>query len=462
MDCEIACEQINAWIDRQLPPEQAAELEAHLAVCAECRCAVEALRGQDAELVRAFQPAREAARRVAAAVIAELNVDEQKHALPVTVADGLHPSRRWTSLAFAAAAGFLLALVLFPPWKRSANEAPPIVTAPPPAEHAVAQLVVATGDVQMRTRGAADWQTHASLDQFLCPSDGVVRTGPNVRCEWKTNDGCVIRLNGDTQVRFASPGVVEVQRGQIACSSPENASLKVIMPERVASTPSASPTEFMCQAQSSAIATVGPDGGVQVTSSSGDVALQTPAGSAPLKRGESVRLVEGRIFPAEATDPILAAGWTGALLIRKGYEDPELAQRVDLLLARMGQSKAALLYEEEIRALGEHAVLPLLKFVESPLSQNDRGQRQKAMRLAADLAPNWAVSDLIRLLADADAETRYLAAHALLRLTGNDQGRAPEQWREDLKNCEPTIELWRKWRLEEQSRYPPRKPDRET
>ena len=503
MECEIACRQIGAWIDRELSPEEAAPLEAHLAICPECRSAAELLRSQDAELSRAFEPARAAAEHVAAAVIARLNDERRADETPptiakatvakplvaeppvmkpavteVTIADGLRPRRDYAALTFAAAAGFLLAILLFPPWKRSTTAPAPIVTAPPPtARPAVAQLVVATGDVQMRTAGAAEFDTHVYLEHLICPSDAVVRTGPNVRCEWKTTDGCVVRLNGDTQVRFASDGVVEVQRGQIACSSPENASLKVIVPEHRTSTtgisttevwtmgPSAtgrSPIKVMCQAQSSAIAAVEPDGNVQVTSSAGDVALQTPAGASPLKQGESVRLIEGRIVPVRATDPLLAAGWTGALLMRKGHENPELARRVDELLARMGQSKVSLLYEEEIRALGEYAVLPLLKYVESPLSQNERVRRQAAMRLAADLAPTWAVTDLIRLLADADAETRFLAAQALLRLTGNHQGRPPEKWREDLKNCAPTIELWRTWLREEPNRFPPRKPDRQT
>jgi hypothetical protein len=488
MECEHASEQIGAWIDRQLSAAEAAPLQAHLATCPECRSAAEALRRQDAQLRRGFQPSREAAERVAAAVIGRLNDDERdRESSPaeaeVTVAKpavavGSSPRRDYAALAFAAAAGFLLAILLFPPWDRSAvpvtpnNATSPIATVPPSAESAVARLVVATGDVQVRTAGAAEFDTHTYLEFLACPSDSVVRTGPNIRCEWKTADGCVVRLNGDTQVRFASEGVVEVLSGQIACSSPENASLKVIVPEHRASTtqasaPGASPTgssttAFTCQWQSSAIAAVEPGGDVRVTASAGDVALQTPAGAAALKRGETVRLVNGQIVRVPSTDPLLATGWTGALLVRKGYDDPELARRVDELLARMGQSKVSLLYEEEIRALGEHAVLPLLKYVESPLSQSDRARRQAAMRLASDLAPTWAVHDLIRLLADTDPYIRFLAAQSLLRLTGNDQGRPPEKWREDLKDCEPTLNLWRTWLEQEPNRFLPRKPDRQT
>jgi len=508
MECEFACEQLGAWIDRQLSPEQAAALEAHLANCAECRSAAESLRAQDADLAQAFQPARAAARRVAAAVIGRLNDDEPvrrppaavdentvaentvaeetghedmvddnstaeettvpEHSVPESAAAlRLRRRRSYFSHVLAAAAGFILAVVLFQQWNRSATTSLPNNLAPPMAmpewvEPPVAELVVATGEVQVRSAGESDWETPARLDYLSCASDDVVRTGPNVRCEWKIAGGSVVRLDGDTQVRFASGGMVEIQRGQIACSSPENASLTVIVPERAASAKGALPSEFTCRPQSSALAAVEPDGDVQVTSSAGDIALQTPAGATPLKRGESVRLVDGQIVPVRATDPLLAAGWTAALLVRKGHDDPELGGRVDELLARMGQSKVSLLYEEEIRALGEYAVLPLLKYVESPLSQNERARRQEAMRLAADLAPTWAVTDLVRLLADADPDTRYLAAQALRRLTGSDQGRPPDEWREDLKKCEPTIELWRKWLQQEPNRFPPRKPDRQT
>src|SRR5437867_821696 len=99
MECEVAGEQIGAWIDRQLLPEQAAALEAHLSTCVECRAAAEALRAQDADLLRAFQPGRAAARRVAAAAIAELNVAQRKVAElhrepPVNLAPGPLPGRR--------------------------------------------------------------------------------------------------------------------------------------------------------------------------------------------------------------------------------------------------------------------------------------------------------------------------------------------------------------------------------
>jgi ferric-dicitrate binding protein FerR (iron transport regulator) len=455
MNCEAVCESLGAWIDRQLPADEAAALEAHLATCGECRAAAEALRAQDAELLRAFQPGREAARRVAESAIAELHRDA-----PVAVADRPGSNRKWVSLVLAATAGFLLAIFLFPPWKRSAVDPPAGgIAGLPPTIEPVAKLVVATGNVEVQPPGASTWQSADYVDQFLCPSNGVVRTGPNVQCEWQTTDGSVIRLNGDTQIRFASAGVVEVERGQIACSSPTNGSLKVVVPERAAA--AASPW-FMCQSQSSAVAAIAPDGNVQVTAAAGEVALQTSAGSEPLRGGESVRLVEGRIVKGDYTDPLLATAWTGALLVRKGHDDAELAARVDQLLARLGQSKVSLLYEEEIRALGEYAVLPLVKFVESPLSQESRTHRQQAITLVSDLAPTWAIPDLIKLLSDPDAYVRSQAARALQRLTGRDQGRTVDGWREPLENCAPTIDAWQMWWQLEHPRYPPRKAGRET
>jgi hypothetical protein len=298
------------------------------------------------------------------------------------------------------------------------------------------------------------------MEFLICPSDGVVRTGTDARCEWKTTAGGIVRLNCDSQVRFTSAGTVEVERGQIACISPENGSLKIVVPVPRTGPAACDPVTMMCRAQSTALAKVAPDGGVQVTSAAGQVALEISGTAEALGRGETARLTDGQIVKERGLDPILAVGWTGALLARKGYDDAELARHVDQLLARIGQAKVSQLYEDEIRALGEYACLPLVKYVESPKSQENRGQRHTAMRILADLAPTWIIADLVRLLSDGDPEIRFSAATALTRLTGNDQGREPKQWRDDLKACEPTIELWRAWWRQEQNRFPPPKSAR--
>jgi hypothetical protein len=75
------------------------------------------------------------------------------------------------------------------------------------------------------------------------------------------------------------------------------------------------------------------------------------------------------------------------------------------------------------------------------------------MRILCDIAPSWMVPDLIALLADETPWIRVFSARALQRITGLDQGRPPEQWRDDLNDCKPTLESWRQWWQENNDEY---------
>ena len=145
-----------------------------------------------------------------------------------------------------------------------------------------------------------------------------------------------------------------------------------------------------------------------------------------------------------------------SLLMRKGHDSPELGDRVNRLLANLGRSKMANLYEDEIRSLGEHAVLPLLRFVQSPTSRDDPYQRQSAMAIIADVAPTWVIGDLIGLLSDDEPHVRTQAATALLRLTRQTHGRAPTAWSAPLSDCEESLQRWHQWWQTNAHRYEPR------
>ena len=468
MNCDEAQDRIGAWIDRQLDADETAALESHLSVCGECRAASEAERTQDADLLRAFGPHREAAHRVADRVIDTWKVQSTDVAPPVR-----RIGRRWGSLALAAAAGFLLAVLMFQPWKEnvpmvknptgSANDSPSVNSPPKPpipsVQATVASLVVATGSVEVREQGADAWQVYADSADFRCAFGGMVKTGPNVCCELKTSDGCVIRLNADTEIKLTSASALEVQRGEVWCSAPENVSLKVSASKASEPPPPAAAQEMLwmlvCPSESRLMAVVRRDGSVRVTAANGEIELQTPTGRDWLRRGETATFVGGQFVKEQpSTDPLLAASWMHPLLIRKGHADKELAGRVDELIARLGRSKLTLLYEQEIRSLGGHAVLPLLRYVQSPLFQDEPPRRRTAMRILSDIAPSWTVSDLIELLCDNDANTRYLAAKALHRLTGLDHGRPADKWREALIQCQPSIETWQQWWAKNCKRYP--------
>jgi hypothetical protein len=61
---------------------------------------------------------------------------------------------------------------------------------------------------------------------------------------------------------------------------------------------------------------------------------------------------------------------------------------------------------------------------------------------------------LIPLLADADADVRFLSAAALRRLTGQSHGREPEAWRNPWTDCTPTFASWQTWWENNRLRYP--------
>jgi hypothetical protein len=374
-----------------------------------------------------------------------LALDQESRPAPAAV-----PLARfgWLPLILAVAAGFLLAVIVFQPWNRQPVALQPRDTVPAlPIATPVAHLVVATGDVEMRAPAAVDWQPFPAIKSFTCPSRSEVRTGDGVSCELKTTEGCVIRLNQGTEITLASPTDITIRRGQIWCSSPENVSLKIVAQEMPTAEQADPPPSwsFACPS-SSCLLTAEQPGGLQVMTAAGETELHTPHGSERLGPGEQAQIVSGKIVKSrDPPDPLLAAGWMHSLLACKGSSDAELTGRVDALLAQIGRSKAAWLYEQEIRGLGECAVLPLVRYVQSSQSRGEPARRHTAMRLVCDLAPSGSVPDLVGLLADDDAETRVLAATALLRLTGLDQGCPPADWRQPPENCAPALLRWQMW-----------------
>src|SRR5690349_16593254 len=72
MNCAEVREHLNAWLDDELPGELSAQVEVHVDTCSACGDAVNELRQQEVELLRAFQPRRGVAAAVAQRVSAAL------------------------------------------------------------------------------------------------------------------------------------------------------------------------------------------------------------------------------------------------------------------------------------------------------------------------------------------------------------------------------------------------------
>jgi ferric-dicitrate binding protein FerR (iron transport regulator) len=465
MNCNQSRGLFSAWIDRQLNAADRAEFEDHLQECAECRTAAESLRDLHVDLVRAFESPRLAAARTAEQVTAAL-----PRMMNPAMSSSPASSPNWASLGLALALGFLIAPLIFPPWKsqrpvQGSRETtrdglagmPPTIVATP-----VARLVDATGpegvECDERTRGA--WQPVAKLPNFLCPSEGSVRTDEKVRCELVTADGCVVRMNSGTEIVFHSASCVELKRGEIWCRSTPQSPLEVVpslaptvaedaAPRRVAS-------KWSCTAADGSCLLCVTEKGekVRVTAAAGNVSVKASHESLQLDPSEAAVITREHINRDQSSDRLLAASWMQPLLIRKGHADGELAERVGDLLAQIGESERSEVYDAEIRSLGEYSVLPLLRYLESPSSASASGRRLVAMRIISDLAPPWAIGDLIGLLPHADPEVRYLSAAALQRLTAQTQGVPLENWRGDPAEWEPAIAAWQSWWSKNRNRYP--------
>src|SRR5438067_9191784 len=141
MQCEESLNLISARIDRELSGDDRMRLEAHLTECADCRATAEAMQLQDARLVRAFVPRRQAAAAVAGRVATHVSQVQR-------------PRRAWWLPVFiSAAAGFLLAILLFQPWKKMIEPDRQLVSTNPtsaPVVATVGGLDVATGAVEIQ------------------------------------------------------------------------------------------------------------------------------------------------------------------------------------------------------------------------------------------------------------------------------------------------------------------------
>jgi Putative zinc-finger/FecR protein len=456
MNCEQVRAQMSAWIDGELPPAEASELETHVATCANCRGEAESLRALHADLVRAFASPRAAAARAAERAIAGLPA----------VGEVARTEPRWShviSLGLALAIGFLLAVLVFRPWKSpalatgaagtSTNSNAAALSNPTQAllDRPVARLVVATSafGVECSDRDRKNWEPVAEASKYECRSESGVRTGEKARCELVTSDGSVIRMNSGTEIVVHSPARIELRKGEIWCRSTATGPLEVVTALSSAVVHRAAPQApvFSCEGPHAAcFLRIGKTGATAcVTAETGKVAIKANNTGLELAPRESAIITGEQVERDYSSNPLLDASWMQPLLTRKGHADRELAERVNDLLARVGETKEPELYETEIRSLGEYCILPLLRYVESPRSNSNPGRRTAAMRIISDLAPAWAIGDLIGLLGHADPDVRSLAAAALTRLTENTQGVERTKWRGPPGDWQPAAAVWQTW-----------------
>jgi ferric-dicitrate binding protein FerR (iron transport regulator) len=472
MECEHAIQLISADLDGEISADDRPVLDAHLATCESCRASAQAMRLQDGVLRRAFAPDRKAADALADRVISQLR--------PLNPAT---PTLRiqWVPVLFAAAAGFLAAVLVFRPWASisthvadavspavdegpttNANEPsanspndggkelplPPAVTVdhPPINKNMKTQLVFAKGAIEMLPPGETDWRPIAT-GGTIDPATRV-RTDASGRCEFRTPDGSEVRLNGNTELVFHTNRQLELAQGQVWSNVAEDDEPYQIEVPQAQAKVTALGTQF--DLACSLLATV-------LTVVQGTTQVEGKTGRTDLHFGEQAKIVNGAIAERHRVhDLVVATSWVNEILVLKGHDNAELARRMDEMLAQIGNAKMSFMYEKEILQLGDHCVLPLTRFIQSEDSKKDRQKRANAARILAKIARPWSVEDLIGLLADDDREVRFYAAKALERLTdGQTQGLAPDQWRDAAAGKRTAAaERWRVWWQDNKSQFP--------
>jgi ferric-dicitrate binding protein FerR (iron transport regulator) len=437
MQCEEVLNQVNSRADGELPAEDAAALEAHLAECSACRAAAERISTINTDLRRAFVPRRDAAARLAESTIAVIRgsvVARAATAPPVAI----ESQTNWAQVLLSLAAGFLLAVALFRPWQ-STVEPPDLMTRPGPVAH----LALASGPI--------DVLPVDQVDVFKCPTggpierDSVVRTGPTERCEIAMENGNSLRLDCNTEVKLHKSEVVEVNRGRLwSCSQPGRKGLEIRSGGGTIVAKPESQLAVECQPPTARLIVL-----------AGAVNVRTIQKSFDVGPDKQVRIVEGKMEEPASCNATLETAWVNSVLALRDSKHPELDERVSRLLAEIGAAKLSLMYEDELRRLGDDGVPPLLAYLASTRETPNVAQRTTAAAIVADVAQSRWIPDLIALLTDANANVRSSAARGLERLTGRDQGFKADEWQtQSWTTCEGPHQKWLKWWTANRDHYP--------
>jgi len=468
MNCQQYENLVSAKLDGELSPEEESQLQAHLESCVVCQAVAAVMEEQDERLRGVFATRRIAAASAAEKTLADLRADQLRAPYQLKVPGAFNldsqkiqgddhikgrvPFSSWVPLGLAAAAGFLIAVLIFRPWQKAPQIVRTVIqpstntqvasTTQPDAVFTCGQLALATGKVEIRSADSSVWrpmETGGSVPVYAC-----IRTGDGVRCEFQMTDGSVVRLNQDSELRIAGSRRLELTSGQVWSGVAQNKTPFVVSADPTTIT--ADSTRFDLSKTPEKTSLVVFDGAARVKTSGNDLRVTS---------GQEMQIVAGRASqPRPVPDLSLAAQWIDELLLLKGRDNPELTQRIDDLLARLGEDKMQYLYENEIRGLGDHCVLPLTRYIQSDRSAREPARRRRAAEILSDCAQPWCVPYLIELLRDQDGDVRAAAGRALIRVSHVDIG-SDVQWRNasDSDRAE-LITQWEQWWSRNKSHIP--------
>lgn len=465
MNCDDVQDLLSAWIDGDVSEETDATISMHLRGCTPCAQEASALKEMHARLVR-LAPSEGSVDRLANHVLRAWKPTEAAIQPAVPALQSESQRTHWQTVVAVA----LVLVVGIGIWRQVQDnelgvrhDVPladsnddvraDVVDTTPFAVDGVANVVHTTGTVEVRYLDREDWLP-VSFTPFACPSDAAVRTGDDSLCQVETTSGGIVRLDEHATVRVCNSDEIELETGRVWCRAANDGTLQLTPtlaettpPETVDSLTCLSVPVFSCPSNCSMQAQLTDSNDLQVHSVDGCIDVFSNPFGRQLNSGEAVQIVGGRVDREYEEDALLAMRWMLPLMAANADEVETFTERV---LATIGGAKASFVFEADLIQLGEPGAVPLLAFLQSTASNDRVEARQTAARVLSQTASDGMTSELINLLSDQDPEVRVSIASALLRLTGEDQGRLPETWREDVSELQPALSAWQQWRQSRQ------------
>jgi len=435
MNCASIVPLLDAWLDRELSCEVWSQIDQHLSICPQCQAALEELRRLDQQLRTELPPHPEEVKRLIDSTLAALQ--------PVSLPYRPRPWRTVALVLASAAAGFLLAVVLLPGLNNRTETSKAVPVSSQSVTDLPIQLALAIGVVEIEEQGA--WKPLATGTK-LQPGQHL-RTQGRSRCELRCNDGSEIRLNNESEIVVHSPRLFHLKQGQVWSTVAHADTPFQIKTDETTVTALGTQFDLNYQPQQTTLSVL-----------EGKTRLDLGGKATEVAAGQQLQLDNKKgTFDIRKPDYALyqATNWVNEILVLKGRDNPELVRRVNDVMASIGETKMGFLAEEEIRTLGDHCVVPLSRYLQSPRSQQQVAQRELAARIIADLAQPRSIGDLIDLLTDANPQVRSSMARGLARLTKQDMGVTVQQWQTiDAQRQMQAQTQWKEWWKKNQARYP--------
>lgn len=396
MNCESLPLLMNAALDDGLSSTDRDAMQQHLVECSACREQWAELQGLHRDLSTVLQAP--SVTLAVGSIMQQLpRPAVERPTSPVTVRRSTGQSQ---FAVVAVVCSLMVVVCIFFQW---------------PAAPAVAEISLATGPIEYKPHNAAEWVATNVSSKVPLTARTRIRTRSTSLCEIRTKSDAVVRLNQETELVLHQPEKVELVVGELWCRAPASAGLEVC----TASQPKQplKPQTFTCPSSTEMQWRALPDQQVSCMDVAGTAAeIKMPEATCTLRPGECLTVGAGTSGNARRFDPLQATGWQLPLLLLRSPHDSELQDRLTSMLSLVGETKAAYLYEEQIRELGPPGAVPLLAYIRSPESRSKPELRLRAMRLAAELAARSSLADLEGLLNDGDPVIRQLAARAIVRL----------------------------------------------